>query len=123
MILVCAYRNWRLVLLLILAVLGADSATFAQPPKTGERAERVFSVHDIDADGYLNRQEYETFLEQRRRCHVASGRPARDFRHPFAFSEIDANGDHYISEPELTAVLGQRLRERKRRHRANTGHD
>jgi Ca2+-binding EF-hand superfamily protein len=80
-------------------------------------------VHDIDADGYLNRQEYQAFLEQRRRCHVASGRPARDFRHPMAFSEIDANGDQYISERELTAVLGQRLRERKRRHRGNSSHD
>jgi len=78
------------------------------------RPVRVFSVHDLDQDGYLTRREYELFLQRWRQHRAASGRRIEDSRRPPHFDDIDSNGDQLLSEDELTTVVRQRLH---RRHR------
>jgi len=87
---------------------GNEAGTPAPPPV------RVFSVHDLDGDGYLTRQEYEMFLQRWRQHRAASGRPIQDSRRLPHFDDIDSNGDQRLSEDELTALVRQRLH---RRHR------
>jgi hypothetical protein len=73
----------------------------ASPPSTPP----VFSVHDLNRDGYLDRAEYATLqaaCAQRRgaRCAAALER----------FETLDANGDGRIGEEELLHTLGRRYR-------------
>ena len=100
---------------LLLFIL-CSSALMAQPQDQRGPA-RVYSVYDTDSDGYLDRREYEAFLEHRRQRHIARGRPSHSFRRPLEFSHIDTDKDQRISETELTEALGQRLRMRKRQGR------
>ena len=65
----------------------------------------VFSVHDLNRDGYLDRAEYSTLQAaclQRRgaRCVAALEK----------FDALDADRDDRISEAELLQVLGRRYR-------------
>ncbi len=87
---------------------------FAAPPPDDARSQRVFSVHDTDADGYLSRQEYEALLQARRQRQAASGRPFHGVHPPPGFDQIDADQDQLISADELTTILGRRLRLRQR---------
>jgi Ca2+-binding EF-hand superfamily protein len=77
---------------------------------------RMFSVHDTDRDGYLDRGEYRT-LVQLRRAHQAR----RAGPHPSlapAFDELDSNEDGRVSEAELTRML----RTKRRRYRVGNTH-
>ena len=107
-----AQRTIRIPVILF-ATLLFSAMLAAQPPHQGARTQRVFSVHDSDADGYLSRGEYEALLQQRRQRQAASGRPLQDFRPSPGFDKVDTDGDQLISMDELTTVLGRRLRLRQ----------
>jgi Ca2+-binding EF-hand superfamily protein len=67
----------------------------------GAAGPEVFSVHDLNRDGYLDRAEYE-----RMRAECLAKRSGRGHR-PCAleFSVMDADGDGRIGEQELIAAL------------------
>jgi hypothetical protein len=72
----------------------------------------VFSMHDSNADGFLDRGEYAVFLSR------LWSRRAQRLHHgplppPLAFDAIDANADGRISEEELLNSLESRLRHRR----------
>jgi len=75
---------------------------------------RVFSVHDTNRDGTLDRDEYSKLvdkLDRRRKANKgAKHRPLS----PASFDEIDADGDDHISEDELVNSLNKRLRNHRR---------
>jgi hypothetical protein len=71
----------------------------------GPPAPPVFSVHDLNRDGYLDRTEYAALqaacIERRgARCATALEK----------FDALDADRDDRVSETELLHVLGRRYR-------------
>jgi hypothetical protein len=66
---------------------------------------RPFSVHDINRDGYLDREEYRVLLEMRRTRHhhrSITPQPAP------AFDDVDHNRDGRLDEDELIEALRHR---------------
>lgn len=89
--------------LVFLALLAAPPAGALDPaiPQT-------YSVHDLDRDGYLSREEYAALRarHQARRDHA--GPPQRA---PLLdFDALDSNRDDRISEEELLETLRRRYR-------------
>lgn len=82
----------------------------------GQPGPHAFSIHDIDQDGFLSRDEYQLFEDRRN----TTERPMRRFLPPLRFEEIDNDGDGYITEEEMTSALNQRLR-KHRRYRSHGG--
>lgn len=67
---------------------------------------RPFTIHDIDGDGYLSREEYRVLLElrrQRKQQRRLAPQPAP------AFDGIDRDRDGRIGEQELTDMLHHKL--------------
>lgn len=75
---------------------------------------RTFSIHDIDQDGLLNREEYRLFQEHIENRRKTTGHLQRGFSPPPRFEDIDDNGDGSITEDEMISVLNKRLRKHRR---------
>ncbi|HQF31117.1 MAG TPA: EF-hand domain-containing protein [Hyphomicrobiales bacterium] len=87
----------------------------AKPPAEPARP-RVYSVHDLDRDGYLGREEYRSFEEYVARWRQTTGRP-KNRRFPLPFDVIDVDGDGRISEAEMTEALFHHRGPAHRKHR------
>lgn len=74
--------------------LAASLAVAGPPP--------VFSVHDRNRDGYLDREEYAALCAEQR----AGRHGARQLE----FDVLDADRDGRIGEDELLNALGRRYR-------------
>lgn len=76
-------------------------------------APQTFSVHDLDRDGSLSREEYAAL---RTRCQDWRGGPGRagsarcNPARLLDFDALDADHDGRISEDELVETLGRRYR-------------
>lgn len=91
-----------LTLLALAAPLRAAAPHRAAPP--------AFSVHDLDRDGYLSREEYAAL---RARCQDSRGRVGRPRCDParlLDFDMLDADHDGRIGEDELVETLRRRYR-------------
>lgn len=80
----------------------AAGPNHARPP--------AFSVHDLDQDGYLSRDEYAAL-----RAHCAQRRDARGRQrcNParlLDFDALDGDRDGRVGEDELVDMLGRRYR-------------
>jgi len=100
-------RGHRAALILSLALCALPAlAQYGWYPPT-------WSIHDIDGDGYLGREEYGVLLELRRGRHARhrgiAPQPAP------AFAEVDRNGDGFIDEDELTDALEHTMHRYRRR--------
>lgn len=71
----------------------------------GEEVQRPapFSVHDLDRDGFLSRQEYAALQAE---CTLRRGRRCR----LLTFEVLDGNRDGLIAEDELLHHLGRQHR-------------
>ncbi len=85
-----------------LPVLGLVLASVASADGSG-----IYTVHDADGDGYLDRTEYTAYLENRRI------RP--EYRHLWAFDRVDRDGDGRISGAEMVQTLQEEMRLRAER--------
>lgn len=74
--------------------LAASLAVAGPPP--------VFSVHDLDRDGYLDRKEYAALCAERQAGRHRAGL--------LEFDVLDADRDGRIGEDELLNALGRRYR-------------
>ncbi|WP_260293187.1 EF-hand domain-containing protein [Sedimenticola hydrogenitrophicus] len=102
-----------------LSLGGASAAPPAVTPPEVQPGPGPFSIHDLDRDGVLSRDEYQRFLagvEHRRK----TAEQPRSYLPPLRFEEIDNNGDGYLNEDEMTSALNQRL-QRHKRSRNRTG--
>ena len=77
------------------------SAAADRPSERGA-AGPVFSVHDLDRDGFIDRREYYQF---RQRLHPRPGAHRQRGR-LHAFDDFDRDADGRISRDELVDTLG-----------------
>jgi hypothetical protein len=95
-----------------LAILAAALAACVAPALAAEpgaaisQRTRIFSVHDLDRDGRLSREEYQLFVEYRQRW---GGHGRWRNSEPIPFAAIDADRDGFISEDELVSALAVQL--------------
>ena len=66
----------------------------------------VYSVHDADRDGYLDRAEFEKFVAAKRKRSRGSDN--------WDFDSIDSDGDNKISEQEMVNALIENIKRKKR---------
>ena len=65
----------------------------------------VYSVHDTDRDGYLDRVEFKKFAETKRRRSRGSD--------IWVFDTVDSDGDNKISEQERVNALIENMKRKK----------
>ena len=87
--------------LFYLTALLALAAGPAPATAAGGRTPPVFSVHDLNRDGYLDRAEFERLLVGWRERRPGRGRRACTL----TFTATDQNGDGRIGEEELLLAL------------------
>jgi len=92
------------IMLLALLALTAPLQGLAGPNHASPHA---FSVHDLDRDGYLSREEYAALRAQCQERSSETGRPRCAL---FDFDVLDANHDGRIGEDELVKTLRWRYR-------------
>lgn len=94
----------RAALLMLLFLASPALVQAAGPHRSPPQA---FSVHDLDRDGFLSREEYAALRDRCRERLDARGRPRCALKD---FDALDANRDGGISEEELLETLGRRSR-------------
>ena len=76
-----------------------------QTPQAHADGGGTFSLHDADRNGYLDRQEFDTF--------VASKRNPADIAEFWTFQRVDVDGDGRVSEQEMVDALLADIRRRQ----------
>lgn len=89
--------------LVFLTLLAAPPAGALDPATP-----QAYSVHDLDRDGYLSREEYAALRAQHQARRNHAGRPQR--APLLEFDALDSNQDGRISEEELLETLRRRYR-------------
>jgi len=79
---------------------------------------KVFSVHDTDKDGYLDKSEYLSFIEKKSQRNSKNKRQKNRKVKPFTFEEIDLSADGKISMDEMIIAITKQ-RSKVNRHKKN----
>jgi hypothetical protein len=85
------------LLFLAFSLIGQAAGSTQSPP-------RAFSVHDLDRDGYLNREEYATL---RARCQERLDSRGRSRCALMDFDALDTDRDGRIGEEELLHAISR----------------
>lgn len=116
------YKN-ELLFIFVLILVTANQTLLAEravSPNVTESSKlhkpklRVFSIHDVNRDGSLSRDEYHHFVEQIENHRKATGRPMHRLSSLPDFDEVDFDGNGYINEDELILILNERLKTHRR---------
>ncbi|NCC28709.1 MAG: hypothetical protein EOM22_11345 [Gammaproteobacteria bacterium] len=93
------------------------AATFAAPLALAQqpappRGPMTFSAFDLDGDGIVTEQEFDTARAQRMAERAAQGAPMRGAANAPAFSDFDLNGDGRLTPEEFATVQQSRMQGR-----------
>jgi Ca2+-binding EF-hand superfamily protein len=77
----------------------------------------AFATFDLNGDGAISRQEFDTAHAQRWQASNPGAYSARRINNPPQFTDFDQNGDGYLSQEEL--VQGQNLRRAQRQQQVS----
>jgi Ca2+-binding EF-hand superfamily protein len=98
--------------LLMGALITITGIAFAQPPVPFGRGPLPFITFDLNGDGAISQQEFDTILAQRKLAPNPQGYSARRINDPPSFTKFDLNGDGTLSPQEL--LQGQNRRRAQR---------
>ncbi len=79
-----------------------------------QRGPLPFNVWDINNDGYISQEEFNTIRQKRQAARAAEGRMMRNQASAPSFASFDKNGDGKISLEEFMAQRQQMMRQRPR---------
>ncbi|MEJ2694190.1 MAG: hypothetical protein P8166_14405, partial [Candidatus Thiodiazotropha sp.] len=99
--------------LLLGALISLTGIANAQPPIPSDRGPMPFAVFDLNRDGSISQQEFETAHAQRRQAPNPQGYSARRRYDPPRFADFDQNGDGALSPEELAQGQVNRARQRQ----------
>ena len=85
--------------LISLLVMGGVCSAYGEACPEDRR--KVFSVHDLNQDGYLDQAEFERLRANCRAVRAGKGRRPCDLE----FIAIDGDGDGRIDEQEMVAAI------------------
>ncbi|EGV18083.1 EF-hand domain-containing protein [Thiocapsa marina] len=94
----------------VAAAFAAPLALAQQPPPP--RGPMTFSAFDLDGDGIVTEQEFDTAQSQRMAERAAQGAPIRGAANAPAFSDFDMNGDGRMTTEEFATVQQSRMQGR-----------
>ncbi len=90
--------------IIVLALLVGASTTFsAHSTELPKRGPIPFATYDIDGDGFISKNEFQTIRAQRRAARAANKRSTRNASNSSRFSKTDLNGNGQLSRDELAA--------------------
>jgi Ca2+-binding EF-hand superfamily protein len=111
-------RKSILLLLLALASGGLMSIS-VQAAENARHGPPAFSDIDLDGDGFVSEDEFNTFRGQRMAERAAEGKNMRGAANAPAFADIDTDGDGQLNTEELAAA--QKMR-KEQMHTMGEGH-
>ena len=85
----------------------------AQSPGSPMRGATPFDMHDLNGDGYVTEQEFNTFRGQRMSARAAEGRPMYGAANAPSFSSFDANRDGRLTQDEFDAGRMAHMQQRR----------
>jgi Ca2+-binding EF-hand superfamily protein len=94
------------------AVAAAFAAPLAIAQQPTPRGPMTFSAFDLDGDGIVIEQEFDTARAQRMAERAAQGAPMRGAANAPAFSDFDLNGDGQMTTEEFATVQQSRMQRR-----------
>ncbi len=100
------------IAMLIAASAVAAMAGQALAQDATQRGPVPFSAWDVNNDGYISKEEFETLRKKRQAARKAEGGLLRNQANAPAFESIDANGDGKISMQEFTAHQQKMMQQR-----------
>jgi Ca2+-binding EF-hand superfamily protein len=101
----------RSIMAMTVAAAFAAPLAFAQQPPP-PRGPMTFSAFDLDGDGIVIEQEFDTARAQRMAERAAQGAPMRGAANAPAFSDFDLNGDGQMTTEEFATVQQSRMQGR-----------
>jgi hypothetical protein len=99
--------------LLMGALISLAGIVSAQTPIPTARGPMPFSAFDLNADGTVSRQEFESLHAQRRQMPNPQGYSARRLTDPPKFNDFDQNGDGSLSADEFAQGQFNRMQQRR----------
>jgi Ca2+-binding EF-hand superfamily protein len=98
--------------IMAVTIAAAFAAPLALAQQPSPRGPMTFSAFDLDGDGIVIEQEFDTARAQRMAERAAQGAPMRGAANAPAFSDFDLNGDGRLTPEEFATVQQSRIRGR-----------
>jgi Ca2+-binding EF-hand superfamily protein len=106
-------------LVLLALATGGLMGSSVQAAENAKHAPPAFADFDLDGDGFISEDEFNTFRGQRMAARAAEGKKMKGAASAPAFTDIDTDGDGQLNPEELAAA--QKARQEKM-HAMGEGH-
>ncbi len=104
----------------LLLLSGNAAMALAADPGPPARGPIPFEEFDVNGDGGISQEEFDTIHAQRIQQRAEAGFPMRNLDNAPGFADIDANGDGRLSQEELQKYHRERM-ETRQQNRSQSG--